>query len=104
MTFIHELIDIFNDSMMIKEYEIMFITNHINNKNRRMFFQNIAYISFIDVILMFVTRFKKKNFVWNMYKKTLMNLSIDAMICDIEKKHDLFFLKYQSIEKFVNAI
>jgi hypothetical protein len=26
------------------------------------------------------------------------------MICDIEKKHNLFFLKYRSVEKFVNAI
>jgi hypothetical protein len=39
-----------------------------------------------------------------MYKKTLMNKSIDAIICDIKKKHDLLFLKYWSIEKFVNAI
>ncbi len=39
-----------------------------------------------------------------MYKKILMNKSIDAMICDIEKKHDLFFLKYRSVEKFVNAV
>jgi hypothetical protein len=39
-----------------------------------------------------------------MYKKTLMNKLIDAMICDIEKKHDLFFLKYRSIEKFVNSV
>jgi hypothetical protein len=104
ITFAHELIDIFNDSMMIEKYEIMLMTNHINDKNRRMFFENIAYVSFIDVILMFVTRFKKQDFVWNMYKKTLMNKSIDAVICDIEKKHDLFLLKYRSIEKFVNAI
>jgi hypothetical protein len=101
ITFVHELIDIFNDSMMIEKYEIMLVTNHINDKNRRMFFENIAYVSFIDVILMFVTRFKKQDFVWNMYKKALMNKSIDAMICDIEKKHDLSFLKYRSIEKFV---
>jgi hypothetical protein len=33
-----------------------------------------------------------------MYKKALMNKSIDAVICDIEKKHDLFFLKYRSVE------
>ncbi len=33
-----------------------------------------------------------------------MNKSIDAMICDIEKKHNLFFLKYRSIEKIVNAV
>ncbi len=31
-------------------------------------------------------------------------ISIDAVICDIEKKHDLSFLKYRSVEKFVNAV
>jgi hypothetical protein len=39
-----------------------------------------------------------------MYKKTLMKKSIDAMICDIENKHNLSFLKYRSVEKFVNAV
>ncbi len=68
ITFVHELIDIFNDSMMIEKYEIMLVTNHINDKNRRMFFEKIAYVLFIDVILMFVTRFKKQDFVWDMYK------------------------------------
>ncbi len=72
ITFVHELIDIFNDSMMIERYEIMFMTNHINDKDRRMFFENIVYVSFIDVILMFVTRLKKQDFVWNMYKEALM--------------------------------
>jgi hypothetical protein len=104
ITFAHELINTFNDFMMIERYEIMLVTNHINDKNRRMFFENIAYVSFIDVILLFVTRFKKQDFVWDMYKKILMNKSIDAMICDIEKKHDLFFLKYRSVEKLINAI
>jgi hypothetical protein len=104
ITFAHELIDICNDSMMIEKYKIMFMTNHINDKNRRMFFENIVYVSFIDVILMFVTRFKKQDFVWNMYKKTLMIKSIDVMICNIEKKHDLSLLKYRFVEKFVNAI
>ncbi len=104
ITLAHKLIDTFNDSMMIERYEIKIVTNHINDKNRRMFFENIAYVSFIDVILMFVTRLKKQDFVWNMYKKTLMNKLIDAMICDIEKKHDLSFLKYRSVEKFVNSV
>jgi hypothetical protein len=63
ITFVLELIDTSNDSMMIERYEIMLVTNHINDKNRRMFFENIAYVSFIDVILMFVTRLKKQNFV-----------------------------------------
>jgi hypothetical protein len=64
ITLAHELIDIFNDSIMIEKYEIMLVTNHINDKNRRMFFENIVYVSFIDVILMFVTRLKKQDFVW----------------------------------------
>jgi hypothetical protein len=29
---------------------------------------------------------------------------IDVMIYDIEKNHDLFFLKYRFVEKFVNAV
>jgi hypothetical protein len=89
---------------MIEKYEIMFVINHINNKNWRMFFENIVYVSFIDVILMFVTRFKKQDFVWNMYKKALIIKSIDVMICNIEKKHDLSLLKYRFVEKFVNAV
>jgi hypothetical protein len=104
ITFAHELIDTSNDSMMIEKYETMFIINRMNEKNRRMFFDNIVYVSFIDVILMFVTRLKKQDFVWDMYKKALMIKSIDVMICDIEKKHDLFFLKYRFVEKFVNAV
>jgi hypothetical protein len=104
MTFAHEMIDTLNDFMLIEEYEIMFVIDRINEKNRRMFFENIVYVSFIDVILMFVTRLKKQDFVWDMYKKTLMIKSIDVMICDIENKHDLFLLKYRFVEKFVNTI
>jgi hypothetical protein len=44
ITSTHELIDTFNDSMMIEKYEIMLVTNHINDKNRRMFFENIVYV------------------------------------------------------------
>jgi hypothetical protein len=63
MTFAHEMIDTSNDFMLIEEYETMFVINRINEKNRRMFFDNIVYVSFIDVILMFVIRLKKKDFV-----------------------------------------
>jgi hypothetical protein len=85
MTFAQKMINTLNNFMLIEEYKIMFVIDRINEKNRRMFFDNIAYMSFIDVILMFVTRFKKQDFVWDMYKKTLMIKSIDVMICDIEK-------------------
>jgi hypothetical protein len=104
MTSAHEMIDTSNDFMLIEKYEIMLVIDRINEKNRRMFFNNIVYVSFINVILMFVTRFKKQDFVWNMYKEALMIKSIDVMICDIEKKHDLFLLKYRFVEKFVNEV
>ncbi len=104
ITSAHEIIDTSNDFMLIEKYEIMLVIDRINEKNRKMFFDNIVYVSFTNVILMFVTRLKKQDFVWDMYKKILMNKSIDAMICDIEKKHDLFLLKYRSVEKFVNSV
>jgi hypothetical protein len=104
MTFAHKMIDISNDFILIEKYEIMLVINRINEKKRRMFFYNIVYVSFIDVILMFVTDLKKQDFVWNMYKKILMIKSINVMICDIKKKHDLFLLKYWFVEKFVNVI
>ncbi len=104
VTFVHEMIGTSNDFMLIEEYEIMLVIDRINEKNRRMFFDNIAYVLFIDVMLMFVTRLKKQDFVWDMYKKALMIKSIDVMICDIEKKHDLSLLKYRLVKKFVNAI
>jgi hypothetical protein len=63
MTSAHEMIDTSNDFMLIEKYETMFVIHCINEKNRRMFFENIIYVSFIDVILMFVTRFKKQDFV-----------------------------------------
>jgi hypothetical protein len=59
ITFTYKSIDTSNDSMMIEKYETMLIINRINEKNRRMFFDNIVYVSFIDVILMFVIRLKK---------------------------------------------
>jgi hypothetical protein len=63
MTSAHEMIDTSIDFMLIEEYEIMLVIDCINEKNRRMFFDNIVYVSFIDVILMFVIRLKKQDFV-----------------------------------------
>jgi hypothetical protein len=63
MTFAHEMIDTLNNFILIEEYEIMLVIDRINEKNRRMFFDNIAYVSFIDVILIFVIRLKKQDFV-----------------------------------------
>jgi hypothetical protein len=63
MTSAHKMIDTSNDFMLIEKYETMFVINRINEKIKRMFFDNIVYVSFIDVILMFVTRFKKQDFV-----------------------------------------
>ncbi len=37
------MIDISNKSMMIEEYETMFVNDKINEKDRRIIFDNIAY-------------------------------------------------------------
>jgi hypothetical protein len=63
VTSAHEMIYISNESMMIKEYETMLVNDKINEKDRRMFFNNIAYVSSIDVILVFMTRLKKQKYV-----------------------------------------
>jgi hypothetical protein len=63
ITSAHEIINTLNDFMLIEEYEIMFVINRINEKSRRMFFDNIVYVSFIDVILMFVIHLQKQDFV-----------------------------------------
>jgi hypothetical protein len=63
VTLVNELIDISNDSMMIEKYDTMFINDRINDKNRRMFFENTVYVLFIDVTLVFVTQLKKQKYV-----------------------------------------
>jgi hypothetical protein len=63
ITSAHEMIDTSNESMMIKKYKTMLVNDKINEKNRRMFFDNIAYVSSIDVTLVFVTRLKKQRYV-----------------------------------------
>ncbi len=82
----------------------MFVNDKINENNRKMFFDNIVYVFSIDVIFVFVTRFKKKKYVWNMYKKSFMNKIFETMICNLKKRYKLFLLKYRFAEKFVNAI
>ncbi len=59
----HEIIDTFNDFLLIEKYDIMWINNRINEKNPKMFLNNIVYVSFIDVIFMFVIRLKKQEYV-----------------------------------------
>jgi hypothetical protein len=44
------------DFMLIEKYDTMLINAKLNEKNRRLLFDNTAYISFIDVTLMFMLR------------------------------------------------
>ncbi len=60
ITFAYKMINTSNDFMLIEEYKIMLVINRFNEKNQRMFFNNIVYVLFIDVILVFVTRLKNK--------------------------------------------
>ncbi len=63
ITFAHEMINISNESMLIEKYESMFVNDKINKKDRRMFFDNIVYVSSIDMTFVFVIRLKKQKYV-----------------------------------------
>jgi hypothetical protein len=59
----HEIIDISNELMLIKKHKTILVNDKINEKNRRMFFDNIVYVSSIEITFMFVTRLKRQRYV-----------------------------------------
>jgi hypothetical protein len=58
ITFAYEIIDTLNNFMLIEKYEIMLVINRIHEINRKMFCDNIVYVLFINIILIFITHFK----------------------------------------------
>ena len=51
-----------NDSFIIIDYGIMMIRDMLNDRSRELLFDNIAYVSDSDVILMLVNVFQNKKF------------------------------------------
>jgi hypothetical protein len=79
--------------MLIEKYDTMLINAKLNEKNRRLLFDNIAYISFIDVTLMFSTKLIKQKFDRCSRTNTLMKMNSKKKICDIQMKYNLLILE-----------
>jgi hypothetical protein len=50
------------DLMLIKKYDTMLMNAKLNDQNRKLLFKNTAYISFIDVTLVFSTKLIQQKF------------------------------------------
>jgi hypothetical protein len=63
------------DFMLIEKYDTMLMNAKLNDQNRRLLFENTAYISFIDVTLVFSTKLIKQRFDRCSRTNTLMKMS-----------------------------
>jgi hypothetical protein len=63
------------DFMLIKEYDTMLDNAKLNERNRRLLFEDTTYISFIDVTLMFSTKLIKQKFDKCFRINTLMKMT-----------------------------
>jgi hypothetical protein len=55
-------IDILNDAMLIQKHDTMRVKDLLNDKSRELLFENTAYISNSNVILISINKLKNKNF------------------------------------------
>ena len=56
-------IDTFDDKMQVVKYEIMIIKNFLHDQMKKLFFSNIAYISFSKFTLILTNKLKRKKFI-----------------------------------------
>jgi hypothetical protein len=79
--------------MLIEKYDTMLINAKMNEKNRRLLFDNTAYISFIDVTLVFSIKLIKQRFDRCSRTNTLMKMNSEKKICDIQMRYNLLILE-----------
>jgi hypothetical protein len=82
------------DLMLIEKYDTMLMNAKLNDQNRRLLFENTAYISFIDVTLVFSIKLIKQRFDRCSRTNTLMKMNSKKKICDIQMRYNLLILEY----------
>jgi hypothetical protein len=94
------------DLMLIEKYDTMLINAKLNERNRRLLFENTAYISFIDVTLMFSTKLIKQKFDRCSRINTLMKMKSKKRIWDIQMRYNLLILEYtdENSEMIANSV
>jgi hypothetical protein len=66
-------VDISDDAMLMLEHDTMRVKDLLNDQFRELLFENIAYISDSNVILISINKLKNKNFFWDMFIDTLID-------------------------------
>jgi hypothetical protein len=79
--------------MLIEKYDTMLVNAKLNERNRRLLFEDTAYISFIDVTLVFSTKLIKQKFDRCSRTNILMKMKSKKKICDIQMRYNLLILK-----------
>jgi hypothetical protein len=80
--------------MLIEKYDTMLVNAKLNERNRRLLFEDTAYILFIDVTLVFSTKLIKQKFDKCSKINTLMKMKSKKKICDIQMRYNLLILEY----------
>ncbi len=81
------------DFMLIEKYDTMLINAKLSEQNRRLLFEDTAYISFIDVTLMSNIKLIKQKFNKCSRTNTLMKMKSKKKICDIQMRYNLLILE-----------
>ncbi len=71
----------------------MLINAKLSEQNRRLLFEDTAYISFIDVTLVFSTKLIKQEFDRCSRINILMKMISKKKICDIQMRYNLLILE-----------
>jgi hypothetical protein len=92
--------------MLIEKYDTMLMNAKLNDQNRRLLFENTAYISFIDVTLVFSTKLIKQRFDRCSRTNTLMKMNSKKKICDIQMRYNLLILEFadENSEMTANSV
>ncbi len=93
------------DLMLIEKYDTMLVNAKLNERNRRLLFEDTVYISFIDVTLVFSTKLIKQKFDRCSRTNILMKMISKKKIRDIQMRYNLLILEYaKNNEMIANSV
>jgi hypothetical protein len=91
--------------MLIEKYDTMLVNAKLNERNRRLLFEDTVYISFIDVTLVFSTKLIKQKFDRCSRTNILMKMISKKKIRDIQMRYNLLILEYaKNNEMIANSV
>ncbi len=99
----NDFIKILNDYMKIAKYKTMLINDRLNEKDVLLKFYQTIYISINTITLMSQSKLANQKFDRDSYFKILNQLKTNKQICEIMRRYEILFLKFNFI-KIANSI